>query len=316
MFTQSVILFASRELTLDDIEGALSPFEVHGRTAGDETAHWAFGAPALILQLPGTVDGRVIVDVVNERWHDLPGDPDQEPDLFAAWSMGGFGPLAYPGCLERAGTQAWAWRQASSAIRQQKCFVRLRTTYLDDDDGQQTAPEDHDPKGELLFLSEVGRALLGVTGMICWFDPAGEAVRPPHMVEQALDWHLTDDALPLDLWTNVRLGKLDDDGSWLVMDSIGMQQLGLPDIEIAFARDAFTFDQVSEMVRDLVAYLAEEGDVVEDGHTVDGPDDSAWLALRFDGSRALPPRPVVRLVPVGVDVPEALLARAKGSNHQ
>lgn len=308
MFTQSLILLTSRELTLDDVEGALGDFEVLGRTGGDENAHWAFGAPALVVPLPGTVDGRVVVDVINERWPDVPGDPEEDPGLFAAWSMGGFGPGAFPGCLERAGTQCWTWKQASVAVRQHKGFIRLRTTYVADDETT-GVPDDQDLQEELLFLTKMAHALGGVVGVMCLFDPAGEAIRPPQIVDQAMEWLELDDALPLDLWTNVRVGKLDDEGAWLVMDSVGMQQLGLPDVEVAFPREAFTFEQIDELVRDVLFYLATSGDVITDGDGLDGPDDTTWIAVRFEGGRNLPPRPVIRLVQDGAEVPEAFIAR-------
>ncbi|MDJ0847938.1 MAG: hypothetical protein QNK04_06055 [Myxococcota bacterium] len=37
------------------------------------------------------------------------GDPQREPLLMGAWSMGHFGPFAYPGGLERAAQQCWGW---------------------------------------------------------------------------------------------------------------------------------------------------------------------------------------------------------------
>jgi hypothetical protein len=38
------------------------------------------------------------------------GDPKLDPMTFGAWSMGHFGPLAYPGGLGGARQHAWSWQ--------------------------------------------------------------------------------------------------------------------------------------------------------------------------------------------------------------
>ncbi len=309
IFTQSAFLLLSRPATLDQIQERLEgKYEILGRTEGDPDTFWAFGSPALVLQLGDELEGRLIIDAVEERWADDAGDPEGNPGLFAAWNLGAFGPGAAPGCLERAGQQAWAWKQASAAVRGHRALIRLRTTWVTEDE-EQPLPEDYDPRKELLLLTQVASEIAELREVMCWFNPNGESLRPPGFVREALDHHLTDDEWPLDVWTNVRVSKLPIEGDWMLMDTVGMPQIRRPDVEILFPQGRFALEQVDRFARDLCAYLVEAGNVLDDGHTVDGPDETTWMVLKIAHPLGEPDRPVLRFVPAGVDVPTALLAR-------
>ncbi|MCA9539322.1 MAG: DUF4261 domain-containing protein [Myxococcales bacterium] len=303
MFTQSVCLLTTSPLTLDDLKPALKDFEILGRTEPQADAHWAIGAPAWVLQTPGEPRGRIIVDALAERWPENLGRPD-DTALAAHAAMGGFGPAVFPGCLERAGTQAWVWRKAGDVVRGHQGFVRLRLAYAPDEEAP-GLPEGRDPKAELLLLTKLASAILELNGVRCFFDPNGESLRPASMLWKALDAHEKDGEWPLDIWTNVRVGRLDDQGKWLLMDSVGLSQLDLPDVEICFPADVAPLETMDALVRDLVAYLADEGDVIKAGDTIDGPGGD-YVAMRLEEGLQTPPRPTVRLLPAGLDVPERL----------
>lgn len=304
MFVQSCCLLTAHPLALADLQPALKSFDVLGATEAQPDTHWALGAPALVLSLPGHERGRIIIDAIGERWPDAMGRPDDHV-LQRAWGMGGFGPMVMPGCLERAGTQAWAWRKASDAVRGHQGFIRIRLAYAPAEEAP-PIPADRDPATELLGITRVAAKLLEVDGVRCWFDPNGESLRPAGFVWQALDYHESEGELPLDVWTNVRAGKLDPEGRWMLMDSVGLGQLGLPDVEACFPADVAKLEEVDRWVRDVMAYLADAGDVIESGHAVDGPDGRSWRALKIEEGFSPPSRATVRFLPPVDDIPKHL----------
>ncbi|MGD0900408.1 MAG: hypothetical protein ABR915_21455, partial [Thermoguttaceae bacterium] len=101
-FTQGVCLLTDGRTTIEDIKSALREhaFEIVKQTPAQE--NWCFGGPAIITPFLPEVNGYVAVDVVSQPWPDSMGDPKSDPMTFGAWSMGHFGPLAFPGGLTRA----------------------------------------------------------------------------------------------------------------------------------------------------------------------------------------------------------------------
>jgi hypothetical protein len=96
-FTQAISILLEKEATLNDIAGCLGEYQVISRC--DKTEEWTLRGPDLTLAYRPGVNGYVSVDLVSRRWPDHMGDPKNETMLFGAWSMGHFGPGAYPGNL-------------------------------------------------------------------------------------------------------------------------------------------------------------------------------------------------------------------------
>lgn len=304
MFVQSACLLTARPLALADLQPALKGFDVLGASEAQPDTHWAIGAPALVIAMKAHPRGRILVDAIGERWPDSMGRPDDQI-LTRAWGMGGFGPGVMPGCLERAGTQAWAWKKAGDAVRGHQGFIRIRLAYGPEED-QPAVPEDRDPVAELMAVTRIAAKLLEVDGVRCYFNPNGESLRPAGFVWQALDYFESEKELPLDVWANVRAGKLDPEGKWTLMDSVGLGQLGLPDVEVCFPADAAKLETVDGWVRDVMAYLADAGDVIGDGDAVDGPDGETWKALKLSEGFSPPSRGTTRFLPPVDDIPEHL----------
>lgn len=296
LFTQSAYVLVFKAPALDELEAVLGDFEVQGRTEAPADGHWAFGGESILVGMPGVPEARIIIDVVDRKWPDTMGDPTHDPVLFAAWSAGGFGPSVFPGNLERAGKQAWVWRQASGAVRAHHAWVRLRSTFagVDEGDGSEVLAS-YDPKAELTLITQIAGAILSLQTAMAYFNPNGESLRPEAFVQQALTYQRDEGVDPLDVWTNIRLGRLNDD--WVMMDLVGLAQVGLPDIEVCFKTDAYAFEDVDRFIRNVAEYLYEAGDVIGHGDMVDGPGDISWEVLRADQGLHAPPRPTLRLLP-------------------
>ncbi len=309
LFTHSAYVLTIRPPSIAELERHLKKgFDIEGRTEAESEANWAMGNGALMVKMDGVSTGRILIDVLDQKWPDDMGSELGKGQLFQAWSGGVFGPLVYPGAMTRAARQAWVWKQASGAARAHIGFVRLRSMHVAPE-GDET-PEAPNPRDELIAITAVARRLLALNGMLCYFNASAEALRPPTQVFGAMDQHKSEGLLPIDLWTNVRVVGIEGTDEWTMMDTVGMAQLGLPDLEACFPRTRFEMEVVDVFLRSITDYLAESGDVIEDGHTIDGPGEVDWVVSRLDQGMAAPPRPVMRLVPTDAgEPPNALLTK-------
>ena len=282
MFTQSAYVLVYKAPSLDDLAALLGDtFTIIGRTEAPPEGHWALGGASLLVQNPTYPEGRLLIDVVDRKWPDDMGDPQRDPILFAAWSAGAFGPGVFPGNLERAGKQAWAWKQASGAVRAHQAWIRVRSTFGGSEEGPQL-PESYSPLAELNFVTKVCAELLTLQTALALFNPNGESLRPRAFVEEALAFQEAEGVAPVDVWTNVRVGKLNN--GWMMMDTVGMAQLGLPDVEACFRSDRYTWEDVDRFLREVQQYLTESGDVIKSGDELDGPPEISQAEV--DAARA------------------------------
>ena len=308
-FTQSATVLFTRAPSIDAIEAALSSLgcSVDRR---ETNAGWLSGGTELLVPFGEAPEGHVHVDVLDVPWPDSMGDPKEDADLFGAWSMGAFGPLAFPGNLKRAAEQAVAFEGARAAVSAHRAFVRLRTSYLV---GRGTdapmLPEGWSGLAELDALLQLAAPLLELPGALAYFDPNAEVIASPERARTLLaegEGEGQDEGEggpPLELFSHVRLFVIDEE--WTLMDTVGLDRLFLPDLEAVFTK-ATDPNVVADMLRSASAYLIANGAVIEDGHTLDGPEGTLRVHAS-ESSLGQPPRAVLRLVPEGVALPAGVL---------
>lgn len=141
----------------------------------------------------------------------------------------------------------------------------------------------HPPADRLRALADVVGALAEVG------DPVAAVVL---MSQQLLDVESASD--PDLLAYNVRLFTVAGEEGVMVMDTLGLDVFGLPDLQVHF-RDLDP-GLVGRQLWALAAYVLEHGDVIDDGHTVQGVDDASWRA-RHEDALVGPPREVIDLDP-------------------
>lgn len=265
-FTQSAYILTQAPLTLEELETALAAFEVISTL--EPAAHWAGGGTGIVLR-GARPEMRLTVDIVSTGFvDDLVGTDDAM--LQAVWQAGGLGPDVQTGALSRAGKQCWVWPVASSAVRAHNSFVRFRISW--------TTPTEHSPLEELTFLTLAVAAVLAVPGKpACYFNPNGESLRSVEFVHAALAHHGETGEVPLDVWCNLGLERRGE--KEVRMRSAGMRQLDLPEVAADFSEGDWSLEDVDGFLRDVSAYLVVAGDVIADGHVVDGPRGD-WRARR------------------------------------
>jgi hypothetical protein len=293
-FSQGVAVLLKNEVSLDEMADALGEFEIVNRV--ESTESWEFGGPSLTLAYRREVNGLVSVDIVAQPWPDEMGHPQEAPTLFGAWSMGHFGPFAFPGSLQRAVAHDYVWRDAKTVVPQHGAFLRIRASYIfGAGDDAPVLPADYDAIGELHFVTGVATALLKLPQALCYFNPNGEIALDRATLEESLAYDREQQLTPLDVWSNVRMFRLDE--PWTMFDLVGMGQLDAPDQEACFAGTRYDGSAVAGFLRNIALYVLQNGEVIKDGDTTDGPGSMRWRAYSFDESLADPPRRVLRWLP-------------------
>jgi len=305
LFSQGVSVLLSRPTTLDELAPLLRDFPIAKRN-DEGSGH--MGGPSWLIPFRPEVNGYVSVDLQDHPWPDHMGDPERETELLAAWSMGGFGPFAFPGNLERTGQQAWGWQEAGALAQRHRAFLRVRSSYIFGAAGEAPVlPGDYRPLEELHFVTRVARALLDHPAELLYFNANGEKLLDAAHLDEALAYHARHDLPPLEVWSNVRLFNASD--GWLLMDSVGMAQLDCRDGEACFPRDAYQPQAVDAFLRNASVYLLERGDVIKDGDTMPGPGEINWRARHVEEGVCPPPhRPLLRWFPLDGSRPPPDLA--------
>ncbi|MCD0459622.1 DUF4261 domain-containing protein [Roseiconus lacunae] len=317
LFTQGMCVLFREPVSLEKLQQSLTSFELIGV---QESVVDNASPETLVMKFRPEVGGHLLVTPSTEKWPDDMGDPETTPDVFVAWSLGQFGPLAFPGCLQRAAEQAWTWDEAEDAVAEHSCHVRLLISYVlgseneeqpdDDSDDVVLIPDDYNAVEELMFLMKGVSELLELPEAICYFNPGGEILQDQSGLRQGLNFAWNYELPPLDMWANVRLFRSDD--AWALMDIVGMGQLDLPDMEAVYDTNKYDPEDVERFLRTASMYLMNSTEEFQDGDSADGPGDLSWIALECDDSLSDPPRETIRWIPDdGSEPPEALLRRAE-----
>lgn len=266
------------------------------------------GGGSVTLSFRPEVNGQVLVDTVDQPWPDSMGDPQKDPMIFGAWSMGNFGPFTFPGGLQRASQQCWAWEPGKTIASGHQGFIRILSSYVfGAKEDAPVMPPDYDPVPELEFMTEVALSVLGLPTVLCYFNPNGEVLRDRIGLLESVEYARSANLLPLDIWSNIRLFNLDD--RWSLMDTVGNGQLDLPDIEACFSR-RYDCREVDRFLRNVSWYLFQKGEVIKDGDTMDGPGDVCWQARSHENGLTEPPRRILSWLPLdNAVVPEKMLSR-------
>ena len=314
-FTQGAVILTERPIPEDEVDQALASFEVAKKLPAEGERQWMSGYPTWLIPYRREVNGLVVVDVVDDPWPDHMGHPStkdrKEQALFVAWSMGFMGPFAWPGNLARAVQFAWAFGHdaAAEAAGRHSALVRVRSSYvLGAGDKAPILPEEYDARRELEFVTSVARALAHAPGALCYFNPNGETLYTPAELDESLEETRQKDLPPLPVWAQTRLMHLEDARPWCVVDTVGMGQLDADDQEACFREDRHEAGDVINFLRNTTLYVLQNGAVIKDGHTTDGPG-GRWRAMEVEEALMPAPRPVLRWFPDDGSQPPAALRR-------
>jgi hypothetical protein len=267
---------------------------------------------ALVPMRP-EVHGYISVALIDRRYPDGMGDLENDVDLLGAWTMRWMGPFTFPGNLARA-AQRFRADDVCRAVDEHGALARVLSSYVLGPGGlnRTVLPADYDALVELERVTEVARSLLELSGALAYFNPGGETLFTRTSFDENHNYHRRAGLSPLPLWSGVRLFNLAEHPGWTLMDTVGMEQLDVTDMEACFLTGAFKPAEVDNFLRNATDYVRQKGLIIKDGDTMDGPGNIRWQGLAFDESVAPRNRPVIRWLPlVGPRPPAALVTRTR-----
>lgn len=290
-YTHTATVLFARAPALDDVARVVRGAERRVLRA-EARSPW-FGAADLLVSIDPERNGELAIDVVAQPWPDAMGDPLTDASLFAAWTFGAFGQRTFPGGLVRACEQAWMARDVAGAVTSHVAFVRLRATYvIGAGDDAPIVPEGHSDLRDLEVITSCALAILSLPDAIGYFDPEGEVLLGRDTLASILHDAREQNRVPIEAYTNVRLYRTDPDHS--LVDTVGMERFGLPDVEIPFEA---TLDPnlVVALARNVCLDHLRLGVPIPSGDTIDGPH-GRYRALALETSSIAPPRGALRLL--------------------
>jgi Domain of unknown function (DUF4261) len=169
--------------------------------------------------------------------------------------------------IEQALQQSWAFRDAGQLY--EECGYSLLQMNI------MSSPLSHQLRREIIVNGVLAILEAAQVDLIYWTPTqqmlAPEEVRTRYSNPEEL-------ANPLFGFLNVRFFNISNSDGDMLMDTLGLNALGLTDFQIHFRE--LDPDPVAKLMYNLGAYAFEKGDVIEDGHTVGGLNDGRWKCQR------------------------------------
>jgi hypothetical protein len=170
-------------------------------------------------------------------------------------------------------SQTWAWSDAADVLA-----TTTHTLLVGEVAGDGPAPD------RVAFFRDVLRAVIVHTGPIGTWWPAARLALPPDEVDER----------PLAGFVNVRMFRVEDRPGYVVMDTLGLACLGLPDLQCYFT--GLDPRQMARLLYGAAAYLVD-GAVIGPGDTVRGLGPGQVWPVMYAAALVEPERDVLDLYP-------------------
>ncbi len=297
--TQAIALLFSSAPTLDKLREALASYTPTLRECEDS---WPAQSPSLSFSIPDVPETSAIIDIVHQPWPDDLSQDDHSSDIFLAWKLGHFGPVARPVALSRALTRTFLTHNESQAVREHNSFLRLRTMSTDPN----ALAKGSAIKTPLLacqhlaILDRLAVQLLDLPGALAYFNPAGANVLSRnhfnHFTKQAQDLGLINTLV----WTNRFFYTVND--HWSFFETLGNRQFHLPDLELPLSSAHHEhIPACKTFLANLTLQMINNRQFIASDTLVAGPADLNYKAHYFPVSLVEPDRPIILLLPEGMD---------------
>ncbi len=183
----------------------------------------------------------------------------------------------------RAMQQSWDWEQARTIVPQ----CRYRLSIID------FMASNLSPQARATLMHRVVLSVLELVSCDAIYWENSEHFTDPAVYQDPAQ------SATLDLvygMVNFRLFKISSGGPGeMVMDSLGLHLLGLPDVQCHFV--GLNPDTVASFLFNIASYLFEKGDIIHDGETVPGFDPESRWPCRHEIALVGPERMVLDIEP-------------------
>jgi hypothetical protein len=318
LFTQCVCILLEEPARRSQIDQLLEPFPVRAPSSTlpglDMAIGWCLGKNWWLIDFNPAVHGVVLIDRIDQPWPDRMNSSPDDPLLFGAWSFGHFGVFTSADGLERAKQHCWSWAAGRQVAERHRSVLRVRSSYTLGG-SPSGLPKDYRSLPELLLVTQLASTLAaGLPEALCYFNPNGEVLRSSELLGESLAAARSRSLPPLDAWSNIRMTRLGGaDAGWILMDTVGNGQFDVPDVQAGFLEGKYEPGEVDGFLRNVTLDFLRRGVVIKDRDTLDGPGQMRWRGHWPQESGNLPPRRVLRCLPVDGTVLSSGLAAQKYS---
>jgi hypothetical protein len=141
------------------------------------------------------------------------------------------------------------------------------------------------------FLTTLKALIEIVDCKAVFWQPSQQFIRPETIRDNVLE---SEQYNPIQGIANVRLFNISGSNNELLMDTVGLSELGLFDFEMTFSE--LNEQQVASLLYTYASYIFENGNVIQDGHTIQGIEQDSKLLCSVGESLTEPKRYVIKLV--------------------
>lgn len=192
-------------------------------------------------------------------------------------------PFKLTDALTESLQQSWSFSNAADVVR--RCHNTIMVTDL------MSSPLEYSERLEL-FQDALAGILEALPALAIHWQPTGQFVNPLRFLEA---YQEGGSSRFLAGSLNVRFYNITNSPGDLLMDTLGLAALGLPDLQCHY-RDLVP-GEVAAVLANTGYYIFEHGDVIEDGPTVEGITAGSKWRCQHEDSMLKPSRVVLDLNP-------------------
>lgn len=176
--------------------------------------------------------------------------------------------------------QSWSWTEAEETVR--KCSYEILLTDL--------MSRNLDYKKRIEYFQKF------VVSIVSAMNPSAVWVRNSEMILKPTDFlekSSQNNYQNINVFMNVRLFNIQETEGEMIMDTLGLNSLGLPDFEFRFTN--YDVQQIAGLLFNYGHYIFENGVVIEHGNTIEGIEENSKWKCYFSHSQLEPKRIVIEI---------------------
>ena len=176
--------------------------------------------------------------------------------------------------------QSWSWTEAEETVR--KCSYEILLTDL--------MSRNLDYKERIEYFQKfVASIISAMNPSAIWVRNSEMIVKPTDFLEKSSQNNYQN----INVFMNVRLFNIQETEGEMIMDTLGLNSLGLPDFEFRFTN--YDVQQIAGLLFNYGHYIFENGVVIENGHTIEGIEENSKWKCYFNRSQLEPKRIVIEI---------------------
>ncbi|NMH89116.1 DUF4261 domain-containing protein [Flavivirga algicola] len=182
--------------------------------------------------------------------------------------------------LDNSFRQSWSWPLAEETVK--KCFYEILITDL--------MSRNLDYKERIEYFQKfVSSIISAMNPSAVWVHNSEVVLKPSDFLEKSS----LNNYQNINVFMNVRLFNIQETKDEIIMDTLGLNSLGLPDFEFRFAN--YDPQQIAGLLFNYGHYIFENGSVIEHGNTIEGVEENQKWKCYFNHSQIEPKRMVIEI---------------------